>query len=278
MPMRTSPDTESRAAAPLSEVSLRGRSSAATKERLLDAAETLFAERGFEGTSMRAVTQAAGVSVSAANYHFGSKEALLRATLWRVIQPVNRARFERLDALERAAPGDAVLSLESILDAFLRPAVAGRRAPGMGPARYRQVAARLFSDPPDLVSSLKREYFAELLDRYVVALGRALPGRPTGELRMALEFTVAVMVHVISGQLGAWPSGPQDDGRAPPSAEVGNAGVGVGVEVGMEVELDDEEVLRRMIRYAAAGLRSIPQSSGEAGEPEGSQPARERDA
>ena len=42
-----------------------------TKERLLDAAEHVFAERGFEGTSMRAVTQAAGAAVSAANYHFG---------------------------------------------------------------------------------------------------------------------------------------------------------------------------------------------------------------
>ena len=61
----------------------RRRDSEDTKERLLDAAERLFAERGFEGASLRAVTQAAGTSVSAANYHFGSKEALLGRTLLR---------------------------------------------------------------------------------------------------------------------------------------------------------------------------------------------------
>jgi AcrR family transcriptional regulator len=252
-PMTMPPDTDSSAAAPSAPLPLRGRDSAATKQRLLDAAEALFADRGFEGTSMRAVTQAAGVSVSAANYHFGSKEALLRATLWRVIEPVNKARFELLDALEAAAPGPAPLPLESVLDAFLRPALAGRRAPGMGPARYRQVAARLFSDPPDLVSSLKREYFGELIERFVAALRRALPGRPDDELRTALEFTVAVMVHVISGQLQIWYRAPHEETQ--PALLDGNA----------DAELDDEEVLRRMIRYAAAGLRAIPASAQEPG-------------
>jgi AcrR family transcriptional regulator len=259
--MSTPPDAEPSRATPSTPTPLRGRDPTATKKRLLDAAETLFAERGFEGTSMRAVTHAAGVSVSAANYHFGSKEALLRATLWRVIEPVNRARFESLDRLDRAAEGDAALTVESILDAFLRPALAGRRAPGMGAARYRQVAARLFSDPPELVSSLKREYFAELLERYVMALQRALPGRPIDQLRTALEFTVAVMVHVISGQLDAW----SDEHASAPA------------------EFDDEEILRRMIRYAAAGLRSVPLGTDRPGgvgaaAAEGSTPEREGSA
>ena len=47
-----------------------------TKTRLLDAAERLFAERGYEGSSMRAITKEAGASVSSANYHFGSKDGL----------------------------------------------------------------------------------------------------------------------------------------------------------------------------------------------------------
>ena len=96
-----------------------------TRERLLDAAERLFAERGFEGTSLRAVTQAAGASVSAAHYHFGSKEALLHATLLRRVEPVNRARLARLGALEeRGGP----VALEALLDCFLRPALEARGA------------------------------------------------------------------------------------------------------------------------------------------------------
>jgi AcrR family transcriptional regulator len=93
-----------------------------TRDRLLDAAEKLFAERGFDGASMRALTQAAGVSVSAANYHFGSKEALLRATPLRRVEPLNRRRLECLDEVERDAVGQPLI-LESILEAIQRPII-----------------------------------------------------------------------------------------------------------------------------------------------------------
>ncbi len=146
----------------------RGRDGAATKERLLDAAELLFAERGFKGTSVRAVTRAAGVSVSAANYHFGSKEALLHATLSRVIEPVNRARLGRLDALE-AQSGDRAAPIEAILDAFLRPTIERRAQPG-GPARFRHITALLYADPPELAAALRRDYFGPLLARFLRAL------------------------------------------------------------------------------------------------------------
>lgn len=215
----------------------RGRDAAATKERLLDAAEALFAERGFEGTSMRAVTQAAGVSVSAANYHFGSKEALLKATLGRVIEPVNRVRLERLDRLEHLASRDGALALEAVLDAFLRPAIEARAAGDAEPSRLRHVAARLYSDPPELVLALKREYFEELALRFIDALGRALPGRDRGELEIAFEFTVAMMVHVIAGQLASGPLSSEHDFDRPEGREA---------------------LLEQMIRYAAAGLRAVP--------------------
>jgi AcrR family transcriptional regulator len=48
-----------------------------TKERILGAAETLFAQRGFDGASLRQLTSAAGVNLAAVNYHFGSKEKLV---------------------------------------------------------------------------------------------------------------------------------------------------------------------------------------------------------
>jgi AcrR family transcriptional regulator len=71
-----------------------------TKERILDAAERLFAAHGFAGTSLRAVTKEAGVNLAAVHYHFGTKEDLLRAVLSRIVIPVNR---ERLEMLRRGA-------------------------------------------------------------------------------------------------------------------------------------------------------------------------------
>lgn len=204
-----------------------------TRERLLDAAERLFAERGFWGTSMRAVTQAAGASVSAANYHFGSKEALLRATLLRRVEPVNRRRLERLDALERAA-GGRPLGLEVILEAFLRPLFEERASSPEAPARHRQVAARLYADPPQLVAALKHELFASVSARFLDALARALPERKPGEIALAFQFAVGVMVHVISGHLEGLP-GVQDPGAGGPS---------------------DEVLLAHLIAFVAAGLRA----------------------
>jgi AcrR family transcriptional regulator len=204
-----------------------------TKERLLDAAERLFAERGFEGASLRAVTQAAGTSVSAAHYHFGSKEALLVATVRRRAEPVAEARNARLAEIERRA-GDGPLPLEDVLDAFLRPIFEERARPDRADD-FRRIAARLFSDPPEVVGPLKREVFGPTAQRFLDALVRALPDKSPADVALDLQFLVGVMVHVTSGHLE---DAPLPDGW--PSLD----------------GLSDEDVLRRMIDFAAGGLRA----------------------
>src|SRR5262245_13720798 len=47
-----------------------------TRERVMEAAGELFAERGFRGTTMRAIAETAGTNLASAHYHFGSKEKL----------------------------------------------------------------------------------------------------------------------------------------------------------------------------------------------------------
>jgi AcrR family transcriptional regulator len=216
---------------------------AETRERLLDAAERIFAERGFEGASMRAVTHAAGASVSAANYHFGSKEELLRATLSRHIGPLNERRLARLDALEAEADGRP-LELETILEAFLRPIFEEHASSVDATARFRQVAARIYSDPPDVVTAMKRELFGPILTRFVGALVAALPEKSRDEIELGFQLTVGVMVHVISGHLVTAPVSEAD-----------------GCECWTS-RLSDESVLQQVITYVAAGLRAGSVSSG----------------
>jgi AcrR family transcriptional regulator len=216
-----------------------------TRERLLDAAERIFAERGFEGASMRAVTQAAGTSVSAANYHFGSKEALLRATLLRRVGPLNERRLEQLDALEAEADGRP-LKLETILDAFLRPVFEEHMASIAATARFRQVAARIYSDPPDIVTAIKRELFGSITVRFIRALAAALPEKSREEIELGFQLTIGVMVHVISGHL------------------VTVLDAGNGDSEGWASRFSDESVLQQMIAYMAAGLRAAGVRSGEA--------------
>src|SRR5436189_1262804 len=82
--------------------------SADTKTRILDAAELLFMEHGFEATSLRQLTAAASVNLAAVNYHFGSKEELFQAVLTRRLDPMNQERIDLLDRLEKDAAGRAL--------------------------------------------------------------------------------------------------------------------------------------------------------------------------
>src|SRR5579883_3052628 len=86
-----------------------------TKTKILDAAEKLFAQNGFDATSLRDITTEAEVNLAAVNYHFQSKDSLIDAVIARRIEPVNR---KRLELLESAGENP---SLEQLLIAFLSP-------------------------------------------------------------------------------------------------------------------------------------------------------------
>ena len=90
-------------------------SESATQARLLAAATDIFAESGYDGGSVRAITQRAGVNLGAVTYHFGSKAALFEAVLLRGVGGL-------LQALERAAsaPGSALERLEGVVAAHFQ--------------------------------------------------------------------------------------------------------------------------------------------------------------
>jgi AcrR family transcriptional regulator len=91
-----------------------------TKERLLDAAERLFARKGFYGVSIRDITRAAKTDVSMANYHFGSKQNLLAAVVARRAEVLNDDRLELLEETRRRC-WPAAPTPEQLIEAFLRP-------------------------------------------------------------------------------------------------------------------------------------------------------------
>jgi AcrR family transcriptional regulator len=145
---------------------------ASTRQRLLDAGQHLFAERGYEGTSLRGLAEAAEANIAAVNYHFRSKEGLLQAVIARAMAPVNAERERRLgDLLAAGAP-----QLEQLVRAFVEPGLdlAGHHGE-QGPAVARFLGRVLFDPSPRI-----RQVFAEQVDpvegRYLDALRQALPG------------------------------------------------------------------------------------------------------
>jgi AcrR family transcriptional regulator len=166
-----------------------------TTERILDSAERLFADHGFEGTSIRDIVDSAKVNLAAIHYHFRSKEALLEAVLTRRISIVNDARLERLEAAEAAAaPGPP--SVEEILRAFIVPTVEFAQNNESG-ATFVQLMSRMFTEPRFSLTNFLGRKFGETITRFSNALVRALPQLPREVVLWRAFFTIGAMHHLL---------------------------------------------------------------------------------
>ena len=202
-----------------------------SKLRLLDAAEQLFAERGFEAVSVRDVTKLAKANVAAVNYHFGSREEMVALVVSRYVIPVNEERLARLDVLERKWSGKAV-PLEEIVDAFVRPVVGLVRKSELSQSLFCRLVGRIFAMQGEGVPQAVEEQMKTLIDRFVRALGKALPTVSQEELVWRMHFLVGSIIHMLVNQdmLQRLSGGASGN----PTMEV---------------------TVGRFIRFAAAGLR-----------------------
>src|SRR5688572_28051662 len=91
-----------------------------TLERVLTAAESLFAEQGYNGASLRQITKRAAVNLASVNYHYGDKESLYIAVIKRRLQPINLIRLAQLQAAEYQA-GTQPVPLSLIIEIMARP-------------------------------------------------------------------------------------------------------------------------------------------------------------
>jgi AcrR family transcriptional regulator len=160
-----------------------------TRDRILDTAERLFAEQGFHVATLRQITQEAGVNLAAVNYHFGSKQALLRAIFKRRLDALNTARMQQLDEAMSCPPP----SLEAVLDAFVQPALAFTRGGDAAGQRFMQLLLRAFADrDTDLHQAMRQEY-AHVMRRFAGAIAQALPGTQPERLRQQLDFIAGAL-------------------------------------------------------------------------------------
>jgi len=91
-----------------------------TVDRILDAAEILFAEKGFSETSLRSITGKAKVNLAAVNYHFGSKNALIQAVFNRFLSPLNDLMVVGLKANRWGEKGGNTPTIEDVLGLYMR--------------------------------------------------------------------------------------------------------------------------------------------------------------
>ncbi|HEY2817452.1 MAG TPA: TetR/AcrR family transcriptional regulator [Casimicrobiaceae bacterium] len=200
MPEQTTPfDGESNATAAGNVVSLAGsRAPVATKQRILDTAENLFMEHGFEATSLRSITAAAAVNLAAVNYHFGSKEELFQSVLTRRLDPMNHARLALLTRLEAQVEPRA-LSCEKILTALFVPALDLARDPERGGKNFLRLLGRAYADPAPFIRQFLSTQYAQMIARFKAAFARALPNLPRKELSWRLHFIMGALSYTLAG-------------------------------------------------------------------------------
>jgi AcrR family transcriptional regulator len=159
-----------------------------TKQKILDTAERLFGERGYDATSLRQIIAEAGVNLAAVHYHFGSKEELLDEVVVRRVGPINAARMANLDLLEAAGGSPAV---EKVLEAFLLPtAEAANRNP-----QVVKLMGRILAE--GLMPSMLEKHFRVPAGRFLGALRKALPDLPEDELLWRVHFMAGAMAHTM---------------------------------------------------------------------------------
>ncbi|MBW8811533.1 MAG: TetR family transcriptional regulator, partial [Lysobacter sp.] len=193
----------------------------------LGAAEELFAQFGFTGTSLRQVTSRADVNIAAVNYHFGSKENLVNEVFRRRMDEMTEQRMSALKAAVQAHPGE----LEPILAAFVQPALALAQDRNGGGAFVR-VIARAYAEKNDSLRKFLSDHYGHVLREFAKAIAVAVPGLSKEELYWRLDFLAGSLTYAMA-----------DFGLIKRPAGVTEAA-------------HRERAARELIRFAAAGFKS----------------------
>ena len=198
-----------------------------TKDRILGAAEELFAQYGFSGTSLRQVTSRADVNIAAVNYHFGSKENLVNEVFRRRMDEMSARRLAQLKTALQQHPGE----LEPVLAAFVEPALAMAQDRHGGGAFIR-VIARAYAEKNDSLRKFLSDQYGHVLRDFAKAIAGCVPALGKEQLYWRLDFLSGALTYAMA-----------DFGliRRP---------------AGLPEAAHRERAARELIRFASAGLKA----------------------
>lgn len=179
-----------------------------TMNRILDAAEELFAEKGVAATSVRNITEKAGVNVAAVNYHFDTKENLIRKVIERRAFKLDEGRGGALDAVEaRAAAENRAPTVLEVVDAMITPVVHIAQSGGTQWQHFVRFISRIPSEP-QTDELAPPESTVKLFLRFAEALQRAHPETDIQRrfwrmafVRAATQQTMVMLAAVQSGRI-----------------------------------------------------------------------------
>lgn len=203
----------------------------ATRERILDAAESLFAAHGYHGASMRDVADAIGAGIALVTYHFGTKDVLFKMVVKRRASYMAHARILALDAARAKERGKPLLA-EDLVAGYVWPFMERSVAGGKGWKNYSLFVARHANSPE--FSKILSEHYDPVARQYLSEFERTFPTVPQMDLYYAFSFMVGAMVATVA-----------EPGRVEH------------LSFGQIKASDVEAVFQRMLPFLSAGFNSL---------------------
>ncbi|EGQ8475076.1 TetR family transcriptional regulator [Vibrio cholerae] len=199
-----------------------------TKEKILDVAEGLFAEYGFNDTSLRTITSKAGVNLASVNYHFGDKKTLVRAVLNRYLEafmPEMKQSLERLNERDDYDMAEVFEALRAPLRSLseLRP---------NGTSRFMLLIGRGYTDVQGHLRWFITNRYNDVLTLFTDSVLKANPNLTRETLFWRLHFTLGTCVFTMASSQALAEIAENDFGS----------------------KVDAKSVVDQLIPYLAAGV------------------------
>lgn len=199
-----------------------------TKNKILDAAENLFADKGFNGTSLREITSQAEVNLAAVNYHFGSKKELIKAVMSRYMNELS----PRLETALIDVCSNEELTLVDVFSAFIEPLLSLNEFKENGTSNFLQLLGRGYTDSQGFLRWFLTTQYPGVIDNFVLAVQKAYPELSAEEMFWRLHFTMGTVVFTMSSSDALIDIAKSDFDR----------------------NLQISDVIRNVIPYVAAGV------------------------
>ncbi|WP_095499188.1 TetR/AcrR family transcriptional regulator [Paraferrimonas haliotis] len=204
-----------------------------TKNKILDAAERLFAERGFAETSLRAITTKADVNLASVNYHYGSKKELIRAVIARYLDEFIPRVIDSLEQLHRDFEHP---SLQQVFFALVEPLLELEQLKTGGTRNFLQLLSRGFIENQGHLRWFITNNYSHGLDAFVKSVAIAEPSIPRDEMFWRLHFTLGTVVFTMASSEALISIAEND----------------------FNEDISIEDVILRVIPYVAAGVAQQP--------------------
>ncbi len=199
-----------------------------TKEKILDAAEKLFSDNGFNGTSLREITSQAEVNLAAVNYHFGSKKELIKAVMSRYMNELSPRLMTTLTSVQAKDKP----TLIEVFSAFVEPLLALNTFRENGTSIFLQLLGRGYTDSQGFLRWFLTTKYPQVIESFIAAVQKAYPELEPEEMFWRLHFTMGTVVFTMSSS-DALIDIAQND---------------------YDQHINIEDVIEKLIPYVAAGV------------------------